>query len=157
MFHETYDNWKLYAHLPHDTDWSVHSYKYISQIRSLEELTTIQRYLSDNLIKNCMLFLMRNNIMPVWEDSANILGGCVSYRVGIEELPTIWNETCNYLVSENITTNHDILPEINGITISPKKNFGILKIWMKTCDHNTMDWINPELNALKNPLFKKHI
>lgn len=157
MFHETYDNWKLYAHLPHDTDWSVHSYKYISQIRSLEELTSIQNYLSDTLVKNCMLFLMRNNIMPVWEDCANVSGGCVSYRICIDDIPTLWNQICSYVVSENITTNRDILPEINGITISPKKNFAILKIWMKTCEYNTIDWINSDLTLLKDPIFKKHI
>jgi hypothetical protein len=135
----------------------VHSYKYISQVRSLEELISIQKCFSDTLVKNCMLFLMRNNIMPVWEDCANMSGGCVSYRVGIDDIPSLWNQICNYVVSENITTNHDILQEINGITISPKKNFGILKIWMKTCDYNTIDWINPELSALTNPIFKKHI
>ena len=25
--HNLYDNWTLWAHLPHDTDWTVKSYK----------------------------------------------------------------------------------------------------------------------------------
>ena len=28
-YHQLYDNWTLWAHLPHDTDWTVKSYKKI--------------------------------------------------------------------------------------------------------------------------------
>ena len=33
-----FDKWVLWAHLPHDTDWSLGSYKYIMCIKFVEEM-----------------------------------------------------------------------------------------------------------------------
>ena len=35
MTHPLYDKWVLWAHLPHDTDWSLKSYKKIMTITSV--------------------------------------------------------------------------------------------------------------------------
>lgn len=157
--HETYDTWKLYAHLPHDTDWTIHSYKYITSIQSVEELLSIQKHLQDSLIKNCMLFLMRNDIMPIWEDVDNIHGGCISYKVNVDDVPKVWKELSCYTVCENMSTNLEILQSINGITISPKKRFGILKVWLNKSIPNPKEWINPDIRFLNHDeaIFKKHI
>jgi len=158
MFHETFDTWKLYAHLPHDTDWTIHSYKYIAPIESVEELLSVQKHLPNELIQNCMLFLMRNNIMPIWEDEDNVNGGCLSYKIPVEEVPMTWNHLSCYLICENITNDISFLQNVNGITLSPKKHFGILKIWLRNCEKQNTDWINPEIDVLrhKEVIFKKH-
>ena len=52
------DKWVLWAHLPHDTDWTKKSYKRIMEINSVEEMISLYRTLPDKLIKNCMLFLI---------------------------------------------------------------------------------------------------
>ena len=36
MVHRLLHKWQLWAHLPHDTDWSLKSYKSISSIESVE-------------------------------------------------------------------------------------------------------------------------
>ena len=58
MLHKLLHKWKLWAHLPHDTDWSLKSYKSISGIESVEEVIALYGALPDQVIKNCMLFLM---------------------------------------------------------------------------------------------------
>ena len=55
--HELYDNWTLWAHLPHDTDWTVNSYKQIMTFKTVEETLAICATIPDKMIKNCMLFL----------------------------------------------------------------------------------------------------
>ena len=35
------DKWVLYAHLPHDTDWSMKSYKIIKTINSVDEIIAL--------------------------------------------------------------------------------------------------------------------
>ena len=64
---ELSDNWVLWAHLPHDTDWSLESYKNIMKISSIEEMIVLYRMLPEKMIKNCMLFLMRDGTTPMWE------------------------------------------------------------------------------------------
>ena len=74
------DKWVLWAHLPHDTDWSLKSYKSISGIESVEEIIALYGALPDQVIKNCMLFLMLDGVNPTWEDPKNAKGGCFSYK-----------------------------------------------------------------------------
>ena len=62
------DTWILWAHLPHDTDWSIKSYTKIFEFNTLEQAVTITEMLPPKLIVNCMLFLMRKGINPIWED-----------------------------------------------------------------------------------------
>ena len=57
--HKLNSEWTLWAHLPHDIDWSIKSYKKILDIKYLEEAVVLMESLPGKMIKNCMLFLMR--------------------------------------------------------------------------------------------------
>ena len=57
--------WTLWAHLPHDTDWSLNSYKKIMTTDSLNEISTLYKKIPEKMVQNCMLFLMRENIKPI--------------------------------------------------------------------------------------------
>ena len=63
------DKWILWAHLPHDTDWSLKSYIKIVELDSVEKVISLCNSIPEKMIKNCMLFLMRKNINPTWEDN----------------------------------------------------------------------------------------
>ena len=69
------DQWTLWAHLPHDTNWNLESYKQIGTNKTIEEALTLFENLPDIMVKNCMLFLMRKGIQPIWEDEKNRNGG----------------------------------------------------------------------------------
>ena len=157
-FHETYDKWSLYAHLPHNSDWSLESYKLIMTIETLEQLVSLLSYIPENVVKTCMLFFMRNQIKPVWEDDANLSGGSFSFKVQNKQVIETWNKMCYVISSENMTSYENIMSKINGITISPKKQFCIIKIWMSDCD-NKESSIFDKLHFLekKDAIFKKHI
>ena len=75
--HKLHDKWTLWAHLPHDTDWTVKSYKKIMTFSTVEEALVLYETLPEKMIKNCMLFLMRDGIQPM-EDVKNRDGGCFS-------------------------------------------------------------------------------
>ena len=38
------DTWTLWAHLPHDTDWSLESYKKIYEISSIKDALIFQAF-----------------------------------------------------------------------------------------------------------------
>ena len=65
----------MWAHLPHDTNWGIDSYKPIYTFDSIEAIVTLYKIIPDNMVKNCMLFLMREGIIPTWEDEKNRNGG----------------------------------------------------------------------------------
>ena len=128
--HLLYDKWVLWAHLPHDTDWSIGSYKFIMTIDTVEKMITLYNVLPEKMVKNCMLFLMREGITPTWEDPKNRSGGCFSYKISNKNVASTWKQVSYCLVGETLSSDKKILESINGITISPKKSFCIMKIWI---------------------------
>ena len=151
------DSWTLWAHLPHDIDWKLSSYKKIMSINNVQEIIALNNYLPDIMIKNCMLFLMRNNIKPIWEDPQNRNGGCFSYKINNKGIISCWKNLSYVLLGETLTESN-LSKYINGITISPKKNFCIIKIWLSTCDYQNPEIIKEIEGITKHGcLFKRHI
>lgn len=155
--HPLSDKWTLWAHLPHDTDWSLKSYKKIYTMSTVEETIAISESLPEKMVKNCMMFIMRENITPMWEDVQNRNGGCFSYKVLNKNVHEVWKLLTYALVGNTVTNKANINSTITGITISPKKNFCIIKIWMSTCSFQNPEMVR-EIEGLpcQGCLFKKH-
>ena len=127
-YHTLNDKWVLWAHLPHDTDWTLKSYKEIYEISNIETVNAINKTIPEKMVKNCMLFLMRKNINPTWEDPKNSKGGCFSFKVINKNVYDVWVNLVMAITGEYISKDMNFLNSINGITISPKKSFCIIKI-----------------------------
>jgi len=150
--------WNLWAHLPQDPDWTLKSYKKIFQFQTVEETIGITESLPEGLVKNCMLFVMKDGIVPMWEDVKNRNGGCFSYKVSNKNVYELWRDLTYALIGETISTNASFVNSVTGITISPKKNFCIIKIWMTNCDHQNPQVVTSDVKNLipQGCLFKKH-
>lgn len=155
--HPLSDEWCLWAHLPHDTDWSLNSYKDIYNYKTLEDAISVTEALPPKLVKNCMLFVMRKGITPLWEDPKNRSGGCFSYKVNNKIVYDCWKKLTFGLIGETLSNNKKLQKNITGITISPKKNFCIIKIWLTNCDYQNASEINCHSGIdAQGCLFKKH-
>lgn len=150
--------WSLFYHLPQDKNWDKSSYVNIfEEINSVEKLTAVNEYLPDDIVKYCMLFVMRVGISPMWEDVLNRHGGCFSYKVTNKMVPMVWKHLFYLLCTESLTVNKSHMQSINGITISPKRNFCIIKIWTADCvlqDPSTI--VHIEQLVKMGCLFRKH-
>ncbi len=157
VLHTLNSNWTLWAHLPHDTDWSLSSYKKVHTFNTIEHLKALNELIPDKMIKNCMLFIMRDDTKPIWEDPVNRNGGCFSYKIFNKNVTCIWNILCYAITGECLSSNKQFVSSITGLTISPKKNFCIIKIWMSDCTYRDHSMIN-DLEGLNshNCIFKKH-
>ena len=152
-----YDKWVLWAHLPHDTDWTLNSYKKIMIVNSVEEMVALYSAIPEKLVMNCMLFIMREGINPMWEDPKNRQGGCFSFKVPNKMVHTVWKHLSYLLVGETLTNDPRLLKIINGITISPKKAFCIIKVWLKNCNmQNPAQLTHVTGLSMHGCLFKKH-
>ena len=154
--HKLNSEWTLYSHLPHDTDWSLKSYQEITNIDSIEKGIHVLKNIPERTVQNCMLFIMRNKIKPMWEDSENRQGGCFSFKVTNSIVASVWERLAYTLIGETLF-NGDKNLNVNGITISPKKNFCIIKVWMKDCtNQNPFDMNLFDGLTSNGCLFKKH-
>lgn len=156
--HNLNGKWDLYYHLPHDKNWGVSSYSAIMrEIDTAEKVIALNETIHENIIKNCMLFVMRDGITPMWEDPKNRNGGCFSYKIINKHAPEVWKNLFYLLCGETLCLNSEHSKHLNGITISPKKNFCIIKIWMDVSSLQDPSIIAPIYNLVRlGCLFKKH-
>ena len=157
-FHILNDKWTLWTHLPHDTNWNIDSYKKIIDFQYAEEIISILNVMPEKLVKNCMLFMMKDGIKPTWEDEHNKDGGCFSFKIHNKQVKSIWTSLCYSVAGETISNDPLFIKSITGLTISPKKNFCIIKIWMSDCENqNAVKIINIDGLSNQGCLFKKHL
>ena len=152
------NKWDLYYHLPNDNNWNISGYKIIMKdIHTIEEVIALNNKINGDCIKHSMLFLMRSGITPLWEDPKNRNGGCFSFKVINKQVCEIWKDLFYLICGESLCNDDDIIKNINGITISPKKHFCIIKIWLNTCDYKDPNIFVDITNLQKQGcLFKKH-
>jgi len=152
------DKWDLYYHLPYDKSWDISSYKKIMEnIDSVEKLIAINESLPELIVKHCMLFVMKEGITPMWEDPKNRNGGCFSFKVINKQVYGVWKTLFYAICGETLCVDKKYNSVINGITISPKKNFCIIKIWLENCSIQDSKIIIDIPNLVKDGcLFKKH-
>jgi hypothetical protein len=157
-FHQLSDNWTLWAHLPHNTDWSIKSYIPIYTFTTIEETIGITETLPPILVENCMLFIMKEGIKPIWEDPKNRNGGCFSYKVSNKNVYKVWKDLTYVMVGSSISKQSTFVNCVTGITISPKKNFCIIKIWMADCNNQNPGIVTSDVKGLspQGCIFKKH-
>jgi len=156
--HNLKSKWDLWAHLPQEPDWKhIESFKKIYQFKTIEETIGITESLPHGLVKNCMLFIMKDGIKPMWEDPTNRNGGSFSYKVSNKNVFGVWRDLTYVLIGESISSNITFVNSVAGITISPKKNFCIVKIWMTNCDHQNPQVISDIVNlSSQGCIFGKH-
>ena len=145
-------NWNFYIHLQNIDDWSFSSYHKILTVDSIEKAILINEEINIEFIKKTIMFVMKENIKPMWEDPENINGGGFSFKVHNKHVEFVWKKLLVMLVGNSLSKE-----SINGISISPKKSFCIIKIWMKDCKNiNPNILANIEYMDSSNCLFKKH-
>lgn len=152
------DLWTLYFHDPYDTDWTYSSYVRICDISDINTFKNISHYLDNNLSKG-MFFIFREGIFPSWDDESNINGGFLSFKILKKESLNFWLDICSKLLLDEIVSDMDSLDiyDINGVSISPKKDFCIFKLWFKTNNKENLKFINISEKHKKNSIYKTNL
>ena len=155
-------NWVLYSHLPHDTNWTLSSYKRVHTISTVGDAIAITDKEiipeTESIVQNSMMFLMKEEVAPMWEDKYNKNGGSFAYVVNTKDIYDVWTDAIYSIVGNTISENEAFVNGVNGITISKKKDFHIFKIWMKDCSIQNPSHVTACIKGLsaKGCLFYKH-
>jgi len=150
------DVWSLYFHDPYDMNWEANSYKFITTISSIEDYINVFKSF-DELWTRGMFFIMREHITPRWEDENNKNGGCFSLKINKEDVLEKLFEISSSILGETLGKNDVISMNINGISISPKKNYHIIRIWIKSNQNITKDNYDFNLPSYSTLMYKSHI
>ena len=129
------DTWSLYFHDPFNEDWTYASYHKICDITSAVEYWEVFDTLRDYFSRG-MFFIFREHVFPCWDDESNINGGCISIKVLKKDLTPLWEDITMRMLGESFLKKEKMIfwNNVNGMSISPKKAFSIIKIWLKSQD-----------------------
>jgi len=126
--HKLNTNWTIYVHDIRDTDWSLESYKKVYTITTIEDFWVFFGTVYD--FKRHSFFFMRNDIKPVYEDPANKEGGSYSHIIPGQEVNETFIHVLSRAIGETLALTKEKSNTITGISLVPKRNKSILKIWV---------------------------
>jgi len=135
------NTWTVWYHKLYDEDWTITGYKKIYTFSTIESFWKVYNSLikpdeTSNVpyIMRGDFFIMKDGILPMWEDNSNINGCSLSYLtqdMKKDDDFDEWMELCIYLIS-----NHG--KNLNGISSSPKQKKFLLKLWKADCEKTQM-------------------
>ena len=152
-------SWSIWVHYLKDMDWSQKSYINIHTCLNLEEIIAFHEtiILSENVLRKYMLFFMKESILPMWEDASNRLGGCFWFTIPIENVCIKWKTILYTIIGNTISDNPKFIEDISGVVLSPKKNYYIVQLWMKSREYSITDICSSiQKVADNNIIFKTH-
>jgi len=149
------NTYNFYFHNPDQVDWSLQSYIDLLTFNTIEEWWVLDKFIRKDMVENGMFFIMLENSKPVWECETNIKGGCISWKVDRKNSYKSWIDTVGHFIMQDFGNMTSI---INGVSISPKKNSSIIKLWFK--EEINMDTIKlPKSFILADDkiIYKSHV
>jgi hypothetical protein len=124
----------LWVHSINENDWSINGYKQLCTIKTVSDFWKLFNNIHKLNFKNNNFYFMKPKIEPIWEDENNRHGGICSFRIELDHALKVYELLCIFLVCEKLVVNID---DINGISITPKNNWAIIKIWNKDKTNKT--------------------
>ena len=150
------DLWNVHFHDPGDEDWTMKSYHLLHTLSTVEDFWIVNNAIKDKL-QNGMFFVMREHIFPCWDDPENKDGGCISIKVPRAKVLGFWEALCAAVLGETLISNMEQMAVINGISISPKRAFCIIKIWIARKDVVTMSNLKLPLGYIGDVMFRSWV
>ena len=151
-------NWIMWYHNPNDSNWEMSSYYKVLEIRTIENFWEACQVMKEDHIQSGMFFLMREGVNPVWEDSFNIDGGCWSFRVSKKDVAKMWQELLIIVLGEQLMVDSNHSNTINGLSLSPKRSFCLIKIWNNSTQLQDINHLMPIYGVNTDEIiYKAHV
>ncbi len=152
------DVWCLYFHDPNDDNWERDATKLISTISTVDDWVQVHHQMRDMWHKG-MFFLMREHIRPEWEDEHCRAGGCISYKIMKPEVANAWFELSCKALGETLLKKGSTKDwsKICGVSISPKRNYCILRVWVGVEDWGHISHYDITVPSYSTIMFRRHL
>ena len=149
--------WNLWYH-KNKKSWKINDYKMIYEIKNIQDYWDLHNNFDLlNGINSQHFFLMKKNVLPLWEDSNNKNGGCWSIKTTVNKSFKLWINLSSYIVGNTLVKDENL---INGLSICTKNNnICVIKIWNNDKNKKSINLLPKEI--LKefgyNIIYKNHI
>jgi hypothetical protein len=139
--------WTLWYHDPSNNDYSLESYIRIFEVTTVAEFWSLIDGIPKDVWESGMFFFMKKGVPPVWDDPINENGGAWSKKIEASQAHTGFIDLMVHcLTDELLTKSKEVLV---GLSISPKGQFHIIKIWNTETSISSKSLLNTNLTYYK--------
>jgi len=121
------ESYSLWYHSVDEKKWNLASFIKCGTVNSHADFLKLTDALRIPTLSDGMFFFFKDPIPPLWENCANIYGGCYSFKVLKSDAGKAFSDYAIALMLKRIAA--DPTNQINGISISPKRTHNIIKVW----------------------------
>ena len=122
--------WTLWYHDPSNNDYSLESYIRIYDVTNIPEFWSLVDGIPKDVWESGMFFFMKDGVRPLWDAPENDKGGAWSKKVDASDTHTVFIDCMVHCLANSFLKNHNEC--IAGVTVSPKGQFHIVKVWNLT-------------------------
>ena len=135
--------WTLYYHDPNNNDYSLASYIELFTVTNVPEFWMIVDGIPDKMWESGMFFFMRKGIPPLWDAIENDKGGAWSKKVDAVDTHAVFIDCMVHCIAESLLKSKNEV--VSGVTVSPKGQFHIVKVWNSTTTVSDRKMFSPTL------------
>lgn len=155
-------------HRPADAS---HTISWESSIQKLYNIKTVETFWQlhgslqppSKLPKASSYYLFRDDTFPAWEHPLNKEGGIWTLQFNSsseQHMDDIWQKLSMACIGEAFESPHTTEHSISGIEAAPRRPFGRVVLWTRTCDPDTCMAIGRKMKSLLavkgQAVFRKH-
>lgn len=139
------NTWILWYHDPESKDYSLDGYIRISDFSTPQQFWSVLESIPKDAWECGMFFFMKQGYKPLWDSPENEHGGSWSKKVDITNIQTILIDLMVHCVAEELMVKNK--ETLAGITVSPKGQFSIIKIWNTTTAVHDRSCLNKKMTS----------
>lgn len=128
----------LWCHDIYNKNWSISSYRRLCSFDNVADYFKVFNNFHKLGLKYHHYFLMKEGIDPIWEHRENRDGGLCKFKAELDDSLEVWVDIAHRFICGTICDKDrmssliediDPIDDINGISISPKNSWAVVKIW----------------------------
>jgi hypothetical protein len=148
--------WILWYHDPENRDYSIESYVRIADISTPQQFWSVVESIPKEAWESGMFFFMREGYRPLWEAPEHIRGGAWSKKVDAKDTCEVFIDAMAHCFVNDFLVNYK--EAIVGVSVSPKGQFHIIKIWNTTTNITDKKLFTPSLKmkSTDDIVYKAH-
>lgn len=146
--HKLTKEWSLWLRSHEEKSWDINTYKKVYTMNTIEEYWALH-----NNIRRVqdMMFLMKEDIVPVFEDEKNKNGGQITIVTSLKEMLNVYHDLSSLILTNNLCNQ---MENINGVSLSTRGSKALLKIWFNDYENFREDLLNKKIKInYKNKYF----
>lgn len=153
------DEWNIWI-FQKKNKWKKSNLEKIFTIRNSNDFIQFDNNLrNDTSLLSKHIFIMKNNIIPLWEEKENIHGGCWTFKSSIYDSLNHFLHILIIMITNNFLTD-EYNSYINGLSFCQKnENICILQVW--NSNYEKLKNINHHYYIREtykyNIIYKKHL